>query len=348
MVYEAHSTDYQTPANLRALVQRHFAILKVGPGLTFAMREALWALDQIERRVLGAERSRGFARRFARRWPRRRNSGTNIIRSKDGGSRSTSSTACSDRIRYYWPCPRSRRRSTAVREFGREPAAAHAVEPIHAAAIPGDARRELRHGRTRARTARYRAGAEAIFHGLPREAIDMTSILQMDEAPWSGAGALWTAREIAQQPSSWRRTQDCCASRPAGSRAFLAPLLARSDLRIILTGAGSSAFIGECLAPLLLQRLGRRVEAIATTDLLSGPRAVFPAGGSDAARVLRPFGRQPRERRGDRSGGAIAARVPSAGDHLQRTGHPLSALPRRGRTASRSCCRPKPTIGALR
>jgi hypothetical protein len=42
MVYEAHSTDYQTPANLRALVQRHFAILKVGPGLTFAMREALW------------------------------------------------------------------------------------------------------------------------------------------------------------------------------------------------------------------------------------------------------------------------------------------------------------------
>ena len=41
LVYEAHSTDYQTPANLRALVQKHFAILKVGPGLTFAMRAAL-------------------------------------------------------------------------------------------------------------------------------------------------------------------------------------------------------------------------------------------------------------------------------------------------------------------
>ncbi len=49
MVYEAHSTDYQNPQSLRALVERHFAILKVGPGLTFALREALWALDQIER-----------------------------------------------------------------------------------------------------------------------------------------------------------------------------------------------------------------------------------------------------------------------------------------------------------
>ncbi len=53
---------------------------------------------------------------------------------------------------------------------------------------------------------------------------------------------------------------------------FLAPLLAQPDLRIILTGAGSSAFIGECLAPILLRQLGRRVEAIATTDLLSGPQ----------------------------------------------------------------------------
>lgn len=48
MVFEAHSTDYQTRSALRALVADHFAILKVGPGLTFAMREALWALDAID------------------------------------------------------------------------------------------------------------------------------------------------------------------------------------------------------------------------------------------------------------------------------------------------------------
>ncbi|MGH8336538.1 MAG: class II D-tagatose-bisphosphate aldolase non-catalytic subunit, partial [Gammaproteobacteria bacterium] len=47
MVFEAHSTDYQCPAALQALVENHFAILKVGPGVTFALREALWALSDI-------------------------------------------------------------------------------------------------------------------------------------------------------------------------------------------------------------------------------------------------------------------------------------------------------------
>jgi D-tagatose-1,6-bisphosphate aldolase subunit GatZ/KbaZ len=47
MVFEAHSTDYQMPAALEALVQDHFAILKVGPGATFALREMLWALSDI-------------------------------------------------------------------------------------------------------------------------------------------------------------------------------------------------------------------------------------------------------------------------------------------------------------
>jgi D-tagatose-1,6-bisphosphate aldolase subunit GatZ/KbaZ len=48
-VFEAHSTDYQTPANLAQLARDHFAILKVGPGVTFALRETLWALAAIER-----------------------------------------------------------------------------------------------------------------------------------------------------------------------------------------------------------------------------------------------------------------------------------------------------------
>jgi len=47
MVFEAHSTDYQTPGALEALVREHFAILKVGPGLTFALREVFWALSDI-------------------------------------------------------------------------------------------------------------------------------------------------------------------------------------------------------------------------------------------------------------------------------------------------------------
>ena len=53
-VYEAHSTDYQTKENLRNLVHDHFAILKVGPWLTFAMREAIYALAEIEKELVDA------------------------------------------------------------------------------------------------------------------------------------------------------------------------------------------------------------------------------------------------------------------------------------------------------
>jgi D-tagatose-1,6-bisphosphate aldolase subunit GatZ/KbaZ len=47
MVFEAHSTDYQAPQALESLVRDHFAILKVGPGVTFALREVFWALSDI-------------------------------------------------------------------------------------------------------------------------------------------------------------------------------------------------------------------------------------------------------------------------------------------------------------
>ena len=60
LVFEAHSTDYQTPAALAALVRDHFAILKVGPALTFALREALWALDAIEREWINPALISGF------------------------------------------------------------------------------------------------------------------------------------------------------------------------------------------------------------------------------------------------------------------------------------------------
>ena len=56
LVYEAHSTDYQPPLALRQMVEDHFAILKVGPWLTFAFREAVFALSQIEHEWLGDRR----------------------------------------------------------------------------------------------------------------------------------------------------------------------------------------------------------------------------------------------------------------------------------------------------
>src|SRR5262245_30960559 len=95
--------------------------------------------------------------------------------------------------------------------------------------------------------------------------------LNLDLSGLEKAGAIWTAREIAQQPATLLSTQALVESRAQEISRFLTPLLARRELRVILTGAGSSAFIGETLAPLLTRRLNRLVEAIPTTDLLSGP-----------------------------------------------------------------------------
>src|SRR5438128_4695066 len=77
----------------------------------------------------------------------------------------------------------------------------------------------------------------------------------------------WTLREIRQQPDTLRATQGLLARDQAAIERFVAPLLARPELRIVLTGAGTSAFIGESLAPWLSRALGRSVEAIATTDI---------------------------------------------------------------------------------
>ncbi|MDH2442600.1 D-tagatose-bisphosphate aldolase, class II, non-catalytic subunit [Amnibacterium sp. CER49] len=52
MVFEAHSTDYQLPEALAALVTDHWAVLKVGPGLTFALREGVFALAAIEQQLM--------------------------------------------------------------------------------------------------------------------------------------------------------------------------------------------------------------------------------------------------------------------------------------------------------
>jgi tagatose-6-phosphate ketose/aldose isomerase len=84
-----------------------------------------------------------------------------------------------------------------------------------------------------------------------------------------------TAREIAQQPEVWREVNDLLVSRRDEIAAFLRPLLADSGLRVVLTGAGTSAFAGEILAPALSRRTGYRVDAVATTDIVSNPEECF-------------------------------------------------------------------------
>ncbi|BBY26600.1 SIS domain-containing protein [Mycolicibacterium sediminis] len=78
-----------------------------------------------------------------------------------------------------------------------------------------------------------------------------------------------TILEIGQQPDAWREVATSIDPRAEG---FLRDVTAHADLRVILTGAGSSAFAGEIVAPALRHHLGRRVEAIATTSIVASPR----------------------------------------------------------------------------
>ncbi|WP_137175369.1 SIS domain-containing protein [Massilia sp. HP4] len=101
-----------------------------------------------------------------------------------------------------------------------------------------------------------------------------SEIFGQDVSRLDALGGGVTAREIAQQPQVWPQIDALVAGQRGQVDAFLAPLLARPELRIVMAGAGTSAFIGECLAPGLL-RQGRRVEAVPTTDLVSGPDRYF-------------------------------------------------------------------------
>jgi len=106
LVYEAHSTDYQTEGALGRMVRDHFAILKVGPGLTFALRETLFALEAIEREWLVshsgvvASRLRETLQRVMVEHPEHWQP---YFRGAEDELQFARDFSFSDRSRYYWP-----------------------------------------------------------------------------------------------------------------------------------------------------------------------------------------------------------------------------------------------------
>ena len=106
LVYEAHSTDYQRPQALRELVKDHFAILKVGPWLTFAYREALFALSRIEREWLRQREGVRLSQvREALEAAMLRNPGywKAYYPAHEPQGHFARQFSYSDRCRYYWP-----------------------------------------------------------------------------------------------------------------------------------------------------------------------------------------------------------------------------------------------------
>ncbi|MGY2796162.1 tagatose-6-phosphate ketose/aldose isomerase [Ewingella americana] len=83
--------------------------------------------------------------------------------------------------------------------------------------------------------------------------------------------ATWTEKEIRQQPGCWIQSLKNIESQRIEIDDFLTPLLLKPDLQIILTGAGTSAFIGDIIAPWLSRQTDKNFVAVPTTDLVTNP-----------------------------------------------------------------------------
>ncbi len=125
LVYEAHSTDYQSRAALRQLVRDHFAFLKVGPALTFAYREAVFALAMIEAELYPPEDRSNLVAVVDRTMQRNTEHWQKYYTGSPAEQTFKRRYSLSDRIRYYWTQP-------VVQS-----ALQHLMRNLHAREVPG-------------------------------------------------------------------------------------------------------------------------------------------------------------------------------------------------------------------
>ena len=104
-VYEAHSTDYQTGEALKNLVRDHFAILKVGPGLTFAFREAVFAFVLMENELLLPAQRSCLVETIDHAMQRDPASWKSHYHGTPQQVAFARRYSLSDRMRYYWSVP---------------------------------------------------------------------------------------------------------------------------------------------------------------------------------------------------------------------------------------------------
>ncbi|MBW7892683.1 MAG: SIS domain-containing protein, partial [Chitinophagaceae bacterium] len=105
----------------------------------------------------------------------------------------------------------------------------------------------------------------------------LSHYLGFSETELEQKGALFTAREIAQQPDLWMKTWEKVVAQKDSLASFLDEVFAHDSLSVILTGAGSSAYIGDVLQGPFQKSTGRQTMAIATTDMISHPEHYFNA-----------------------------------------------------------------------
>jgi D-tagatose-1,6-bisphosphate aldolase subunit GatZ/KbaZ len=109
MIYEAHSTDYQTREALKNLVRGHFAILKVGPALTFAFREAVFALAMMENELIAKGERSNIVQVLDDLMVKHPEYWKKYYRGDEREQAFKRKYSLSDRARYYWVQPEVRK-----------------------------------------------------------------------------------------------------------------------------------------------------------------------------------------------------------------------------------------------
>jgi len=99
----------------------------------------------------------------------------------------------------------------------------------------------------------------------------LQQLLELSAQEKESKGIMHTAAEIFQQPETWISTFERCEKHKPKLTEFLKQTGVGKQERppaVLLVGAGSSAYIGRSLAPLLRRRWGVQVQAVPSTDLL--------------------------------------------------------------------------------
>ena len=109
----------------------------------------------------------------------------------------------------------------------------------------------------------------------------------IEKEEWAELGGIYTATEIRQQPRLWNETYEIIKNNKNEINDFLVNNI-KSNTRVILTGAGTSDYVGDSIYLYLSKKLGIRVEAIATTDLVSNPYEIIE---EDTPTILVSFAR---------------------------------------------------------
>lgn len=109
----------------------------------------------------------------------------------------------------------------------------------------------------------------------------MSLLTSIASGPEERARGSWhTAREIAQQPTVWPKVLDLLEARHDETCRFLesAGAAGSGHAALLLTGAGSSEFVGRAAAPSLRARLHRATAAVPTTHFVTHPDTHFTPG----------------------------------------------------------------------